>query len=98
MPFLCQLNQVRSKFNQLSNYTRCRFSSDLAFPLELQPCLIWTLADQDTTGSNLSQEKIGPSVFQKIAVSVVRNGENAVFKTSDLLIWVSNQKEGKLNY
>ncbi|KAI9361311.1 hypothetical protein BD770DRAFT_317379, partial [Pilaira anomala] len=73
MPALYQLKQVRSKFNQVSTYTRCRVSSDLTSPMELQPCTIWTLADQDWT---ISQEKLASSIFQKIAIKVIRHGQN----------------------
>ncbi|CEG80196.1 hypothetical protein RMATCC62417_14565 [Rhizopus microsporus] len=92
MSCLYQLKQVRSKFDKLSTYTRCRVSSDFTSPLELQPCTIWTLVDQDTTNSNLSQERLASNVFQKIAINVIRNGENAVIKSSDLTTGVSAKK------
>lgn len=56
MPILYQLRQLRSKFDQLSTYTKGRASSSSTSCPLLQP----TLSPQNgSTSTNLSQEKIG---------------------------------------
>ncbi|KAI9005450.1 hypothetical protein CLU79DRAFT_713131, partial [Phycomyces nitens] len=81
---LYQLKQIRSKFDHISTYSRCRVLSMFGMYLAFQPYSIWTLADQDSTQHTISQEKLGSLIFQRIAVKVVCDGKDAKLKTSDL--------------
>ncbi|ORY92363.1 hypothetical protein BCR43DRAFT_508442 [Syncephalastrum racemosum] len=85
MPALYQLRQLRSRFDCLSTYTKCRASSTLSSRLHFQPTSIWTLSAQDgTSQANLSQDKIGSLVFRIIATKVLRDGRRAVLRRDDV--------------
>ncbi|KAG2206304.1 hypothetical protein INT47_007318 [Mucor saturninus] len=80
MPILYQLRQLRSKFDCLSTYTKCRASSSFTSHPFLQPTTIWTLSSQNGSSSNLinlSQDKIGALIFRTLAVQVSRYGAHA---------------------
>ncbi|KAI9015246.1 hypothetical protein CLU79DRAFT_724982 [Phycomyces nitens] len=78
MPILYQLRQLRSKFDRLSTYTKCRASSSFTSHPFLQPTTIWTLSSQNgSTLINLSQEKIGALIFRTIAIQVCKAGAHA---------------------
>ncbi|ORE00853.1 hypothetical protein BCV72DRAFT_237333 [Rhizopus microsporus var. microsporus] len=83
LPSLYQLKQVRSKFDCLSTYTMCRSSSTMASPLKLQPTTIWTLVDQDSNHTTMSQEKVGSLLFRTIALQVIRHGRSATLHLDD---------------
>lgn len=78
MPSLYMLKQVRSKFDRLSTYTRCRSSSSITSRLEFQPVTIWTLSNQETNQSVMSQEKIASLLFREVANQVISYGNDAV--------------------
>ncbi|KAI7892561.1 uncharacterized protein EV154DRAFT_391950, partial [Mucor mucedo] len=75
-----QLRQLRSKFDCLSTYTKCRASSSFTSHPFFQPTTIWTLSSQNGSNSNLinlSQEKTGALIFRTLAVRVSRYGAHA---------------------
>ncbi|CEG84684.1 hypothetical protein RMATCC62417_18452 [Rhizopus microsporus] len=72
------LKQIRSKFDHISTYTECRSSSSIASRLEYQPVTIWTLSNQETNQSAMSQEKIASLLFREIANQAISNGKDAV--------------------
>ncbi|GAA5799033.1 hypothetical protein HPULCUR_004442 [Helicostylum pulchrum] len=78
MPILYQLRQLRSKFDRLSTYTKCRASSSFTSHPFLQPTTIWTFSSQNgSTLINLSQEKIGALIFRTLAIRVCKDGAHA---------------------
>ncbi|KAI8887336.1 hypothetical protein K501DRAFT_175582, partial [Backusella circina FSU 941] len=64
MPSMYLLRQVRSKFDNLSTYTICRLVSMTASQLESQPLTIWTLSDQESSQTSISQKKVASFAFQ----------------------------------
>ncbi|ORX63035.1 hypothetical protein DM01DRAFT_1403425 [Hesseltinella vesiculosa] len=79
-PTFPQLRQVRSKFNALSTYRRCRASTNVASPLNLQPSSVWTVSDHDSPQQKASQERIGSSLLQHVATAVIRHHQNATLE------------------
>ncbi|KAI8635742.1 hypothetical protein BD408DRAFT_155953 [Parasitella parasitica] len=93
MPSMYLLRQVRSKFDHLSTYTLCRSVSMIASQLELQPSTIWTLSDQESSQTSISQEKVGSLLFREIAIQVIKNEEKAVLKLETLLKLTTKTKK-----
>ncbi|CAO3660823.1 unnamed protein product [Rhizopus stolonifer] len=78
---LNQLRQVRSKFDCLSTYSKCRTSSSIASHPSFQPTIIWTLISQDNFAhKNLSQSRLSSLLFRTIATKVFRLGQDATIK------------------
>ncbi|KAI9256122.1 hypothetical protein EDC94DRAFT_503958, partial [Helicostylum pulchrum] len=71
------LKRVRIKFDGISTYTQCRASSSIASRLEYQPVTIWTLCDQETNRSHMSQEKMSSLLFREVANQVIIKGNDA---------------------
>ena len=71
----------------------CRSVSEIASQLELQPFTIWTLSDQESSQSFVSQEKIGSLLFREIATQVIKNGENAVLELKILMKLITKIKK-----
>ncbi|ORY96925.1 hypothetical protein BCR43DRAFT_293110 [Syncephalastrum racemosum] len=93
MPSMYLLKQVRSKFDQLSTYTMCRSSSAIASQLEFQPLSIWTLSDQESNQSSISQEKLGSLLFRELATQVIRDGDTATLGGEALMKLTNKAKK-----
>lgn len=83
---LCQLRQVRSKFNKLSTYTLCRASSYSTANHIHKLLTIWNFCDrQGVKVVSGSFAKEGSKLFKAIALEVIKKGRNAVLKKEALL-------------
>ncbi|KAG2200633.1 hypothetical protein INT47_007377 [Mucor saturninus] len=94
MPSLSQLRQVRSKFDCLSMYSKCRASSTLASHPSFQPITIWTLISHNSsTTRTLSQARVASLLFRLIASKVFRSGKAATIKLDEVQDIVLQVKE-----
>ncbi|KAG0205089.1 hypothetical protein BGX31_003032 [Mortierella sp. GBA43] len=90
---LHSLRQLRSKFHNLTTYTRSRFSGPLTAAFKVRPFTVFTV---ESFGNDWGATHANAILLQKIAEAVLLNGPSAVLSRDDVSEALSMAKNTKL--